>query len=537
MPFTYWLPDEQGQKQIFNTASNSVLIIGANGSGKSKLGAWIEQQNFENVHRIGAQRNLNFNENIPLKNYSQALDNVFYGTDNDAQKRNKGARWGWGKSYTTSMINDFDNVLAALIALKNNECDEFIVKCKKAEQENKDKPNTPTTVIDRLQYIWNEVFPQRKLLVEDSKYYAILTKDGVEGAEYSATQMSDGERSVLYLASQVLCVPKNKILIMDEPEIHLHRSIMNRLWSTLEYYRPDCLFIYITHDTGFAAMHSNADKIWIREFDGTNWKLEKISNDVLPEDLLLDILGSRKNVLFVEGEKNSYDTQLYTELYPKYHVIACGSCTQVIARTKAFKNNPMLHHFEVFGIIDRDFRSDYEIEKFKENNIFTIKVAEVENLFLVEEMIRFMAAHLGKKPDEIFAEVKNYVINQRFTNQLNGQVCQSVVAEIKYKLMSAEISKKNETEAKDSLNTILGSIDYEQIKTEQEERFKAVLSSNDYAKVISVFNEKNIPKDIGHFFDLANIAYCSTIIALLNGEKREEIISALVNYLPTEIPR
>ena len=29
-------------------------------------------------------------------------------------------------------------------------------------------------------------------------------------------------------------------------------------------------------------------------------------------------------MLFVEGEKNSYDTQLYTILYPNYYVIACG---------------------------------------------------------------------------------------------------------------------------------------------------------------------------------------------------------------------
>lgn len=80
-----------------------------------------------------------------------------------------------------------------------------------------------------------------------------LKKNG-EPVKYSANQMSDGERAVLYLAAQVLCVPENKMLIMDEPEIHLHRSIMNRLWMALERYRPDCLFIYITHDTQFAAM-------------------------------------------------------------------------------------------------------------------------------------------------------------------------------------------------------------------------------------------------------------------------------------------
>jgi len=40
----YWLPSkENGSKVVYETEYNSVVIIGGNGSGKSKLGAWIEQ--------------------------------------------------------------------------------------------------------------------------------------------------------------------------------------------------------------------------------------------------------------------------------------------------------------------------------------------------------------------------------------------------------------------------------------------------------------------------------------------------------------
>ena len=535
MAFTYWLPDEQGTKQEFVTNVNSVIIIGANGTGKSKLGAWIEQQNLENVHRIGAQRNLNFNENIALKSYSQAEDFVFWGTDEANIKAQKGCRWGWGQ-YTTKLMDDFENVLAALIALKNNENEDFVKACKSAEQEHIQKPQTPVTAIDVLQAIWNEVFPQRQLSVDDSKFYASFEKDSTT-IKYSANQMSDGERSVLYLAAQVLCVPNNKILIIDEPEIHLHRSIMNRLWASLEKHRLDCLFIYITHDTQFAALHSHADKIWIREYDGQNWKLEKLLKSDLPEELLLDILGNRNNVLFVEGEKDSYDMQLYTAIYPQYHVIPCGSCTQVISRTKAFRNNPTLHNCAVYGVIDRDYRSDYEIEKYKEDGIFTLNVAEVENLFLVEELVRLMASHMGKDTDEIFASVKDYVINTKFANQINKQICQSVVAQIKYKLACAEISKKNESEAKGSLEAALSDINYDQIKSDQEEKFQSALSKQNYTDVIRVFNEKGLVKSIGHFFGLENAEFCSTVIALLQGPKRTDIIEALLPYLPTEISR
>ena len=324
---------------------------------------------------------------------------------------------------------------------------------------------------------------------------------------------------------------------IDEPEIHLHRSIMNRLWSALESYRPDCLFIYITHDTQFAAAHGQSDKVWIKEFDGTHWKLEIIDDQELPEELLFDILGSRKNVLFVEGERNSYDTQLYSILYPSYYVIACGSCTQVISRTKAFRNSPSLHHCQVFGIIDRDYRSDYEIEKYKNDGIYALKVAEVENLFLVEELIRLIADHLGQSPDESFAPIREYVIHTRFAHQIDRQICQSVVAHLKYQLTAIELSKKNDDEAKNSLNTALQNIDYEKTKAEEESKFRGALREDDYAKVLSVFNEKGLTSSIGHFLGLVDKEYCKSILALLNGKMRNEISDAISTYLPPEIPR
>lgn len=540
MAFTYWLPNEHGQKQQHETESNAVIIIGANGAGKSKLGAWMEQQDFEGVHRIGGQRNLNFSENIPLQRYAQAEDLVFYGDDRESglYKTQKGQRWGWAdnRSFTTKLLDDYDNVLAALFAMKNNENDSFVSQCRDAESNGVAHPHTPITVIDRLKKIWAAVLPARQIIDDDSKLYAVVDPDNAE-TKYSATQMSDGERSVLYLSAQVLCVPPDKTLIIDEPELHLHRSIMNRLWKALEYCRPDCLFIYITHDTQFAAAHSQADKIWIREFDGQNWKLEKLTSSELPEELLLDILGSRKNVLFVEGERNSYDTQLYSELYPDYLVIPCGSCTQVIARTKAFRNNPSLHDCEVYGIIDRDFRSDYEIEKYRGNQIFTINVAEVENLFVVEELIRFMAAHMGLNPDAVFESVRSYVAEDRFANQINGQICQGTVWEIKYRLMCAEISKKNEAEARSSLDAALKGINFDVIKVDQANKFNLVQRENNYSDIIKVFNEKSIASSVGHFFGIDNKVYQSTIIALLRGAMHDEIVGALAPYLPTEIPR
>ena len=540
--FKYWLPEDTGYKEI-QTDSNSVIFIGANGAGKSRLGAWIEKKNTDYVHRIGAQRSLNFQENIPLRSYKESEDLVMFGISNVSNKEQKIFKYNHGNGseddkYVTHFFDDFTNVLSALIAKSNNENDKFIAECKEAERKGKVHPHTPKTDIDKLVTVWSDIFPQRSIIYNDSRFYA-EDPASEKKEEYSATKMSDGERTALYFIAQVLAVPPNKALLIDEPELHLHKSLMNRLWFELEKHRPDCLFIYITHDTQFAAMHLNADKYWVKSYYGeNNWKIEKIESKDLPEDLLLDLLGNRKNVLFVEGTSGSYDTRLYSLIYKDYYVVPCGSCTQVIARTKAFNNTQLLHHYKAYGLIDRDYRSDYEIEAYKRDNIFTIEVAEVENLFITEELIRAIAKIHGSNEDDVFQKIYAYIVKDRFEKQIDSQVCQAVVSELKYRLDSIEIDKKNEANAKTTLNQGLSSIDYEAIKKRVETSFKAVVDSGDYKKVIRVFNEKGLTKSIGHFMSIINEDYCRVVIGMLkNGAVN--IDELLGQYLPGSdlIPR
>lgn len=527
----YYLPDNENNKQEYTTESNSVVIVGANGSGKSKLGAWMERRDMKNVHRISAQRKLIFNENISLKSYEHAQAFVLYGTDKNFNPLEKRERWGWKKEDTTTMIDDYENVLASLIALTHTSNAEYVNQCKTAERDGKEKPRTVMTPTDRLLSVWDSIFPQRGLRLKDSKFETILKKDGKE-IVYSANKMSDGERAVLYLAAEVLSIPAGKTLIIDEPEIHLHRSIMNQLWHALEKSRPDCLFIYITHDTEFASLHSTSDKIWLQEFDGEKWTFSKIEEPELPEDLLFNILGSRKNVLFVEGESSSYDTQLYSALYPSYHVIACGSCAQVIARVKAFKQCSLLHTCNVFGIIDRDYRSEREISIYSTQNIYTLEVAEVENLFIVEELVKIMAGACGADPNRVFNNVKKYVINDRFEKDIEKQVRQSVVADLHHRLSTTDISKKNDNDVKESLELAFSSLQYDQLKKEKEKEFRDVLNRNEYKQVLRIYNDKSLASSIGCYMDMKNNSYCSKVLRLLRGEKRNAIIAALTPYLP-----
>ena len=49
---------------------------------------------------------------------------------------------------------------------------------------------------------------------------------------------------------------------------------------------------------------------------------------------------------------------------------------------------------------------------------------------------------MGKNQEEVFSGIQKYVIETRFANQINRQICQSVVAQIKYMLSCVNISSK-----------------------------------------------------------------------------------------------
>lgn len=401
--FTYNLPNNNGTPTSHSTENNSLIIIGGNGAGKTRLGEWMEKQDELRVHRIGAQRSLSIKKYVPQRSHEESMQLLMRGHVGEQQGNNN--RWGYEDgewNYSTSLLNDYEYVLSAIFAKHNIQVNNFYKECKAAKEEGINSPSVPDTIITKIVNIWDRIFPQRSIKLEDGKVSALYNPSSKNNAsseskEYVGKKMSDGERVALYLIGQVLCIDDNMTIIIDEPELHLHRSIMNKLWSELERERPKCFFVYITHDTMFAATHKNADKIWVRSFDGSNrWEIEPLTSSELPEELLLRILGNRRKVLFVEGNENSYDVQLYSKYYTEYHVIPCGSCEQVISNTKALRKINEFHQLDCYGIVDRDFRSEKEIESLKKDYIYTIDVAEIENLFITEEILEIVSDILLK---------------------------------------------------------------------------------------------------------------------------------------------
>lgn len=79
-----FLPKQDGSGQKVEIVHNgSVVIVGANGAGKSRLGAWIEKNTDRDivVHRVSAQRALDIPEYAVVKSLEQSLNDLLWGHD------------------------------------------------------------------------------------------------------------------------------------------------------------------------------------------------------------------------------------------------------------------------------------------------------------------------------------------------------------------------------------------------------------------------------------------------------------------------
>lgn len=476
------LPPKKGENEV-EIEFDQLVIIGANGAGKTRFGSWIEMNNYEHVHRISAQKSLSMPFAVRSNSIDIAQDDLIYGTHNENRdwlKRQGKKSNRWNNNLNTSLLNDYDQLM---VLLHSEEYEKSLLY----KDEGGDKP---ITKLDRIQSIFESVFPHRKVFKRAGVIEVYPT--GQKESKYNGSEMSDGERCIFYLTGEVLCAPSNSIIIIDEPEMHIHTSLINHFFDLLEAERPDCPFVYLTHNIDFAFSRQNAKKIWAKSYEDGVWDYELLSGrSPIPEQLYLEILGSRQPVIFIEGDNSSIDYEIYSQVFSSYTIKYVNSCNKVIQITKSFNDARGFHHIESYGIIDRDRRDDTDINNLVSKNIWVLDVAEAENLLLLEDIVKAVASHMGKEADKVFNIVKQNLITF-FSQEIDSQVLLHFreVLSRKYR----DIINFNSHTIEDVINEIDASyagVDKQSIFDSIKKDFQAIVKNNDYYGVLRVFNLKN----------------------------------------------
>lgn len=522
-----------------------VVILGANGAGKTRFTVQLEKINdyyFDEyynherkqinvqIHRLSAQKSLSINDIIQLIDLKSAENKLKCGSENPTNK--KDIRYN-GKP-AIHLLNDYNEVLSLLFAKQNKELEDEHYIYKEAYLNNQNIPKPITTIVEKVTDIWNELLPQRKLDLSENN-----VRVKYNGEPYHGKEMSDGERVILYMICQALVLEPETLFIIDEPELHIHKAILNKLWTRLEQERQDCVFMYVTHDLNFAVSRNNPKVIWMKSYSGNDiWDyevLKDIEYDKLPEELLYEIIGTRQKILFVEGTHESLDYKIYSEIYgDEYHIIPCKSCVNVIKYVESKKSYQMLSDIKVYGIIDRDYRNDTELSSFESKGIYHLKVAEIENLFVVPELLELYKEEFGLD-DEKLNNAKNKII-EIYKENIDGQIKNALIYDLKYKLSSIDITQNG-----GDINSISKQISedfaLEKINALQKNKKDIFKEDLDINEILKIFNFKNIINVVANSFGDKK-TYIDRLFNKMRGSEgfKNKVIEIMKKYVP-ELPK
>lgn len=519
---------------IFSVVLDKTLVfLGANGTGKTHLAMDIYNNQFKNnSYLIGAHKDLSLPKNIQLFSLEEARKIFYFGQYGNGIDFN---RWRYDnlnyEDRSSGIISDFTYTLSYMFAKQYRD----VNNCISDMRTNPDKLRVPEDfIIEKVQKIWNSLISHKKIKLSDG---SIFIEDLETNTSYSGTTLSDGEKHLLYLITQVLCCDY-PILIIDEPEHYLNKAILSKLWDLLEDERKDIKFIYITHDIDFALSREDSKKIWLKKFikSKESWDFEEIlSDDNLSDKLILNILGDKKKILFTEGEKNGYEERLFSLIFEDHKVIPIKTCHDVIKMINSIedKKYSFLKEYSFTGIIDRDYLSESYIEDLKNKNIHILSVAEIENLFITSEVINVFCDILKENPNTL-SKLKSRLFEEA-TKILDDQVINCLKSRLKNSIQNINISKKAKEE--DSIlrdlsqktKNILDNIsnDYNVIKGS----YSNVLKEQDYEELLKIFNYKG-------FLSLANNILEATIaekiLNLMSKDKnhKENFSREFLKYIP-----
>jgi ABC-type Mn2+/Zn2+ transport system ATPase subunit len=265
------------------TVGQSAFVLGANGSGKSSLMHFLYTSHREQCVRISAHRQTWFtSDSLDLSPQSKRQSEQNIKTKDSSLE----ARWKDDMAAVRANIAiyeliDSENVRARAIAgaVDNGDIDTAV-----ALSANE----APIAIINELLELCG--LPITVSIHENERILA--QKQGSE--QYSIAELSDGERNALLIAAAVLTAKANSLILIDEPERHLHRSIISPLLTHLFARRTDCVFIVSTHEVLLPIDNSDSITLLVRgcKYSGKKpfgWEIDIVHGpDSVPEDIKLD---------------------------------------------------------------------------------------------------------------------------------------------------------------------------------------------------------------------------------------------------------
>ena len=347
-----------------------------------------------------------------------------------------------------------------------------------AEALEAKKVESPLKVLNELLKTAN--LPIEIFIENDEQIFA----KKLGGDPYSIAELSDGERNAVLIGANVLTA------VIDEPERHLHRSIVSPLLSTLFQKRLDCVFIISTHDVFLPLDNKEAATLLIRSCSwqgktANGWDTDLLEpNADVSEDVKRAILGARRTVLFIEGTDSSLDKQIYEILFPKVSIVPKGNSTEVERAAKGVRSTESLNWVTSYGLIDPDDRTPDQLEGLRAAGVYGLDCYSVESLYYHPEMVSRLAVIHAQVTGEEATELNTKALAAAFASirQHRNRLCARMV-ERKVKHAITKVLPDHNFIAEN--NVFNSELDLQSYLEQEYIKFDEFVTDNDTAGLIS----------------------------------------------------
>ena len=383
------------------TAFGGKTINVLQGQSNLVLGQYIKNRRFGNRAKyVGSLVQIDADRTVKTIKYEKA--NWFGGDPDDLE-----TPIDWGYKSFTARWQDFMNYIHQKHASRDA----------KLANELKNNPQQHGAKIlekypdplDKYKKIFTDLLPGKELQpIEPSQpkefYYKESGKDSL-----SFSSLSSGEQEVVKMLFDVASKDiKHSIIIVDEPELHLHPTLTFKLIESLKTIGENNQFIFLTHSADLISTYYSTGNVYfiastqngenqahkLSDLDTTHKELTRL----IGENLGLFAVG--KMLIFVEGENSSIDRLTYHSIAQKYlseaKIIPVGSVENIVklgAFEKQIRNS--IFGIELYMIRDRDGLTEKEIQNLGQNGrIKCLKKRHIENYFLDSEILFKVAKKL-----------------------------------------------------------------------------------------------------------------------------------------------
>lgn len=280
------------------------------------------------------------------------------------------------------------------------------------------------------------------------------------GRQHDINDLSSGEKEMLlgYLRLRN-SAPRNSIILLDEPELHLNPRLARSLPRFYEKHLSDALsnqIWLVTHSDTILRQAAQEPSYNVYHMQPASevatgaiqTSLIELTEEV--EEAIINLVGDlaayspRSKVILVEGEDAEFDSYMIATLFPEFvervNLVSFGKKNGVKAAhkvlEKASEDGRLDAHF--FSIVDRNFFGEEIVKGGKQ---FAWDAYHIENYLIVPKYIcevlkNISAGQISKSEEQILNEIKECAretIEEIVQIKLRDQINRSMIGGISLK--------------------------------------------------------------------------------------------------------